>query len=290
MKTHYLLSAWQNVFKIQALITIIFFSCSTYEDEKISGMEKVSIPGAEGEKILLVDITEVTNSQFKKFVDATHYKTTAEKDFNLPLEREGNLIDSLIKAGSLVFKQTDGPVALDDYSQWWEWKEGAYWAAPEGPGSSIRDKMDHPVVHISFEDAMAYAKWIGKRLPTEEEWQYAASGGKNNTYAWGNETIEEATKKANFWQGLFPFQNNNEDGYIGTAPVKTYPSNNFGLFEMSGNVWEWCISSSGTPIVKGGSFLCNDSYCSGYRVQSRMPNDRESSLNHTGFRLVKDVK
>ncbi len=140
------------------------------------------------------------------------------------------------------------------------------------------------------EDAIAYAKWANKRLPTEEEWELLARGGKKNRFAWGNEEAESATSKANFWQGLFPFRNSVIDGYAGTAPVKSFPPNSFGLYEMSGNVWEWVISKSGQPVVKGGSFLCNDSYCSGYRINSRMPNDRESSLNHTGFRLVKDLK
>ncbi len=273
-------------------ILFVLFStaCEVSNNKAPKGMELIHIPKENGKLSIFVDKTEVTNAEFNKFVKATGYVTTAEKDFTVKIEKEGQIMDSVIKAGSLVFKKTDGPVKLDDYSQWWEWKPGTYWAAPEGPGSDIDDKMDHPVVHVSFEDAQAYAKWIGKRLPTESEWEFAASGGKEITFAWGNEQASQAIGKANFWQGFFPFDNKMEDGFEGSAPIKSFEPNGFGLYEMSGNVWEWCISPLGQPLVKGGSFLCNDSYCSGYRISSRMPNDRESSLNHTGFRLVKDVK
>lgn len=264
-------------------------SCGKSDSEINENMQLIQMPIQDGIKTIYFDKTEVTNAQFKAFVEATGYITTAEKDFSLEIEKEGTLVDSLISAGSLVFKKTNGPIALGDYSQWWEWKPGAYWAAPEGSKTNIEGKMNHPVVHVSFEDANAYAQWVSKRLPSEIEWEYAASGGENITFAWGNEEAKNAGNKANFWQGLFPFQNTAEDGFTGTAPIKSFAPNKFGLFEMSGNVWEWCVSSSGQPIVKGGSFLCNDSYCGGYRISSRMPNDRQSSLNHTGFRLVKDA-
>lgn len=237
----------------------------------------------------LISKTEVTNENFEQFVTETGYITTAEKAFTLTFQSETGPFDSLIQAGSLVFQATSGPVPLDDFSQWWAWTPGAYWAAPEGPSSDIKHRMHHPVVHVSYEDALAYASWKKMRLPTETEWEFFARGGKEQPYAWGDTPADEAHDKANFWQGIFPYENRNTDGFEGTAPVASFEPNGYGLFDMSGNVWEWCVAENGTPLVKGGSFLCNDSYCSGYLINSRMPNDRESSLNHTGFRLVKDL-
>lgn len=277
----------------KVIVAIVFstslLACNSKEPVAPEGMVQIDMSDQGGQKSFWVDKTEITVAEFKAFVEATTYITTAEKDFNIQMPQGNKFVDSLMAAGSLVFKKTDGPVRLDDPSLWWAWTTGAYWAAPEGPGSTIESRLNHPVVHISFQDALAYAKWIGKRLPTEVEWEYAAKSGENNTFAWGNAAVEHAAGKANFWQGFFPFQNDEKDGFLGTAPIKSYAPNNYGLYDMSGNVWEWCISKSGQPIVKGGSFLCNDSYCSGYRISSRMPNDKESSLNHTGFRLVKDV-
>lgn len=274
-----------------------------------------------------MDEHEVTNAQFEEFVEASGYRTVAEKDIdweelsqNLPPDTP-RPADSLLRAGALVFRATSGPVRLRDYSQWWAWTTGADWRHPEGPGSSIDSLMDHPVVHIAWQDAVAYAKWAGKRLPTEAEWEWAALGGsEKNIYPWGKEAANSAHNKANFWQGAFPFFNEKTDGYYGSAPVKSYPPNPYGLYDMAGNVWEWCadyyhydaykINSSNEPlanptgpaasfdpsepdaqkrVIRGGSFLCNDSYCSGYRSAARMKNTEDSAMNHTGFRCVKDI-
>lgn len=273
-----------------------------------------------------IDETEVTNRQFSKFVKETGYLTTAEKDINweemkkeLP-EGTTKPPDSVLAAGSLTFKPTNGPVDLRDYSQWWIWTRGASWRHPEGPESTIEDRMDHPVVHISWYDAKTYADWAGKRLPTEAEWEFAASGGLEKKYPWGDEAIENSFDKANFWQGFFPHRNDKKDGFISTAPVKSFPPNSYGLYDMAGNVWEWCedkynvysysenVKAKKTTnpkgsenyydprepylakhVIRGGSFLCNDSYCSGYRVSRRMGSTRDSGFSHTGFRCVKDM-
>ena len=273
-----------------------------------------------------MDKTEVTNAQFKAFVDATGYQTLAEKDVDWEALKTQlppgtpKPHDSLLIAGSLVFKKTEGPVDLRNYSQWWQWTRGANWKAPNGPGSSIENIMDHPVVHISWQDANAYAQWAGKRLPTEAEWEWAAMGGKENVkYPWGNEDIALSAGKANFWQGFFPYDNQLKDGFEGTAPVKSFPANGYGLYDMAGNVWEWCAdkyhasaygqtfkklhenpkgpSKSFDPqepyaakyVIRGGSFLCNDSYCSGYRVARRMKSTEDSGFSHTGFRCVREI-
>lgn len=273
-----------------------------------------------------MDETEVTNRQFTDFTDATGYETVAERPINwdslkneLPQDTP-KPPDSGLAPGSLVFTPTTGPVDLRDYSQWWSWIPGADWQHPEGPGSNLEGRMDHPVIHIAWEDAVAYAEWAGMRLPTEAEWEWAASGGTDQKYPWGNESVEQSYDKANFWQGFFPYRNEEKDGYFATAPVKSYPPNDFGLYDMAGNVWEWCndkynyqayaesgeteqVNPKGSQtyhdprepyaskhVIRGGSFLCNDSYCSGYRVSRRMGSSKDSGFNHTGFRCVKDVE
>ena len=274
-------------------------------------------------KPFLMDVHEVTNKQFLKFVEETSYVTVAERDLDwteikkqLPPDTP-KPNDDLLLAGSMVFKATKGPVPMDNPARWWTWVPGANFRQPEGPGSDILNRMDHPVVHVSYEDAIAYATWAGKRLPTEAEWEWAARGGKEDpVYPWGNNPANSSANLANFWQGMFPYQDLGEDGYKGTAPVGSYPANSYGLYDMAGNVWEWCEDyyhykaykmkqDDGVKgpneyfdpqeplvpkrVVRGGSFLCNDSYCSGYRVSRRMKSSEDSGLNHTGFRCVKDI-
>jgi formylglycine-generating enzyme required for sulfatase activity len=272
-----------------------------------------------------MDRHEVTNARYAEFTEATGYITVAERTIDweelrrqLPPGTQPPA-DSLMQPGSLVFTTTTTMVPLDNPSRWWKWTPGASWRHPEGPGSSIANRMDHPVVHIAWEDAIAYAQWMGKRLPTEAEWEWAARGGLDNAiYPWGNAHVEAGEPPANYWQGLFPVENTLEDGYLSTAPVGSFIPNPYGLSDMAGNVWEWCsdwylaeayilagddtrnpqgpsrevIESKGAPLMKvmrGGSFLCNDSYCSGYRNARRMFSSMDTGLQHAGFRCAKSV-
>ncbi|XCF04963.1 formylglycine-generating enzyme family protein [Tamlana crocina] len=271
-----------------------------------------------------IDITEVTNKQFKEFVDATGYKTIAERPI-IWEEMKKDLPpgtpkphDSVLQPGSLIFnKNVDKVANMGDYSQWWTWKVGANWQHPEGPGSSIEGKENFPVVHIAYEDAMAYCEWANRRLPTEAEWESAAQGNSaNNTFTWGNDP-SLLNQYANTWQGVFPIKNEPKDGFEFIAPVKSYPPNDIGIYDMAGNVWELTsdlfnvnyykeldtskpivnpkgAAKSYSPnnpyqiehVIKGGSFLCHASYCASFRISAKMGNSIDSGSDHMGFRTV----
>lgn len=253
----------------------------------------------------------VTNAQYAEFVADTGYVTVAERPMD-PALYPGVAPEDL-QPGSLVFVPTAGPVDLDDWRQWWDWAPGACWRHPFGPRSGIDDRPDHPVVQIAYPDALAYARWAGRRLPTEAEWEYAARAGADTEYAWGDEAAPGGRLMANTWQGRFPYRNDGALGWVGTSPVGTFPANGFGLVDMIGNVWEWttteyatrhrpgageaaggcCCSPSREPdptvmqALKGGSHLCAPEYCHRYRPAARSPQSQDSATTHIGFRCAK---
>ncbi|RYF98673.1 MAG: formylglycine-generating enzyme family protein, partial [Chitinophagaceae bacterium] len=270
-----------------------------------------------------MDVTEVTNGQFAAFVKATGYVTTAEQKPDWEeLKKQvppgtPKPADSLLVPASLVFAATSSPVPLDNPAQWWQWVSGANWKHPQGPQSTIEGKDNYPVVQVSWDDANAYAKWAGKRLPTEAEWEFAArSKMQGKVYTWGDEPVTQGKQKTNIWQGRFPDDNKLQDGFAGSAPVRSFTPNSYGLYDIAGNVWEWCSdwydsnyyntvngaaaknphgpSASNDPqepgvpkrVVRGGSFLCHESYCASYRVSARMKTSPDTGLEHTGFRCV----
>ena len=268
-----------------------------------------------------MDTNDVTNAKFEQFVKATGYVTIAERTptkEEFPTAPPENLV-----AGSTVFTPTTNAVPLDDYYQWWRYVHGANWRHPTGLDSDIKGKGNYPVVQVAYADAEAYAKWAGKRLPTEAEWEFAARGGlSGKTFAWGNEFRPNGKWMANIYTGQFPYKDTGEDGYAGIAPVGQFPPNGYGLFDMAGNVWQWCSdwyrpdyyarlklagivvarnpqgpASSYDPgdddqperVQRGGSFLCTDQYCTRYMMGTRGKGDVDTGSNHVGFRCVKDA-
>lgn len=269
-----------------------------------------------------IDRFEVTNRRYREFVDATGYVTVAERPLD-PADYPGAPPENLVP-GSLVFTPTPGPVDLRHLSQWWTWVPGASWQHPYGPGSTIDELLDHPVVHVASDDAAAYADWVGARLPTEAEWEYAARGGlERAAFTWGDESRPGGSLMANTWDGLdFPWRSTGESGYLRTAPVGSFPANGFGLHDMAGNVWEWTddwwtsahpddadtpccvptdprggdVEASFDPaqpqfrvprkVIKGGSHLCADSYCLRYRPAARRPQMIDTGMSHVGFRCA----
>lgn len=240
-----------------------------------------------------LDRTEVTNAAFARFAEATGHRTVAERPVEWEALRQElppgtpRPAEAQLQPGSLVFTPAAAPVPLDDERRWWRWTPGASWRHPEGPASDLRGRDDHPVVHVSHGDAAAFCAWAGKRLPTDAEWEHAARGGlEGKRFTWGDAPITPAL--ANSWQGTFPVRDLGEDGHAGTAPVGRYPANGYGLADMAGNVWEWTASDAAPDqrVVRGGSFLCHESYCEGYRVAARMSATPATTLQNTGFRCA----
>jgi formylglycine-generating enzyme len=275
-----------------------------------------------------IDQHDVTNAQFRKFINATGYKTTAELPVNwenLKKQLPPNTPkpdDKDLEPGSLVFKPTKAQVDLREMGNWWHWVKGADWQHPEGPESNIVGRDDHPVVQVSWDDAVAYAKWAGKQLPTEAQWEYAARGGLDQKrFAWGDDFKSGGKFMANTWTGDFPYNNTKEDGFVGTSPVKSFPANGYGLYDMGGNVWNWvgdwyrpdtharqmlaesCENPQGPTssfsinhpdqtqerVTKGGSFLCHANYCESYRPSARRGTPPDTGMSHIGFRCAKSA-
>ncbi|MDD9268903.1 formylglycine-generating enzyme family protein [Paenibacillus sp. MAHUQ-63] len=250
-------------------------------------------------KPFYIDPCTVTNREFKQFVDETGYRTEAES-FGWSFVFHLFVSEATAQKVKSAVQQTP----------WWWVVEGAYWAHPEGPDSHVEDRWDHPVVHVSYRDALAYCEWSGKRLPTEAEWEFAARGGLvQKRYPWGDELKPGGKHMCNIWQGKFPIKNNASDGYAGTAPVNAFEPNGYGLYNVAGNVWEWCsdwfspdyhikgkrVNPQGPPsgqarVMRGGSYLCHKSYCNRYRVAARSKNTPDSSTGNIGFRCAADAE
>ena len=339
-----------DFFKFSILISAMFFSCANNpRDKSISFETPDGMVWVEGKSYtkgakqnddyammrekpshevyidgFYIDITEVTNNQFQKFVNETGYLTIAERQIEWD-EMKKSLPpgtpkphDSILQPGSLIFNDQIKTVEnMQNYFQWWRWQKGANWKAPKGPGSSIENKGSYPVVHIAYEDAKAYCEWANRRLPTEAEWESAAQGNyENAVFPWGD-NVNLLNSNANTWQGDFPVKNESIDGYEMIAPVKSFPANSIGIFDMVGNVWEITgdlfnvnyyseisaenelknLKGAGSCynpnnpyeiqyVMKGGSFLCHDSYCASYRISARMGVSIDSGSDHTGFRTV----
>ena len=289
------------------------------------GCENCGMPDALPAHVVTVsgfwmDRAPVTNAEFARFVNATGYLTVAERPLN-PRDFPGVPADKLVP-GSAVFVPTGTPVALDNPLRWWRYTPGANWKHPEGPGSNVARRADHPVVHVAYEDVLAYAKWVDKRLPTEAEFEFAARGGLDRQkYPWGNDLNPGGKAAANIWQGPFPARDRGEDGHLGTSPVTAFPANGFGLYDMGGNVWQWCSDwyrpdtyapraqagivtrdpqgpadsfdptepGAAKRVLRGGSYLCTDQYCARYLVGSRGKSEVSSGTSNLGFRLVRSA-
>lgn len=295
-----------------------------------------ALPGSRSDEQPVVQVTldpfwidecDVTNAQFRKFVDATGYKTIAERPIDWEEIKKTvppgtpKPSDEQLQPGAVTFSPPLGAIDPRAGETWWAWTRGASWQHPEGPASDLKGREDHPVVMIAWDDAVAYAKWAGKRLPTEAEWEYAARGGlEGKRFAWGDEFQPDGKFMANTWTGSFPDKNTAEDGFAGTSPVKSFPANGYGLYDMGGNVWNWtgdwyrpdtlaraklagtCVNPTGPDssyspshpeqqerVIKGGSFLCNASYSEGYRPSARRGSSTDTGMSHIGFRCAKSA-
>jgi formylglycine-generating enzyme required for sulfatase activity len=293
---------------------------STAETESLCGQPGLTRDALPVHRVYVdgfwIDSTEVTNEEFEKFTKATSYITIAERT-PTPEEFPGAPPENLV-AGSTVFTPTPHAVPLNDFFQWWRYEKGANWRHPEGPESDLKGREKFPVVHVAYDDAVAFAKWAGKRLPTEAEWEFAARGGRaGEVYSWGNDLKPGGKWMANIYQGRFPVEDTGEDGFPGIAPVARFPANGYGIYDMAGNVWEWCsdwyrpdtyathgVAARNPPgpempfdpaeptekkrVHRGGSYLCTDQYCTRYMVGTRGKGEVTTGSNHLGFRCVKD--